>query len=125
MGARSRPGSVGRRDQGGGERRFDHLAEYGRGRIIDEATGEYEWYEIPEDDARTVTWAAILDQPRLIAADFLSEYGIRLSQVGNDLAWRDFALMVEGLLAADTRLARRLARDQDPAAAEAPDVLDA
>lgn len=115
MGARAGPGSAGRRDQGGGERRFDHLAKYGRGRIVNEATGEYEWYEIPKDEGRTVSWDAILNQPRLIAADFLSEYGVNLAQVGNGLSWRAFAWMVEGLLAADTRLSRHFRGDDGPA----------
>lgn len=119
MGARAGPGSPGRRDQRGGERRFDHLAKYGRGRIIDEATGEYEWYEIPKDEGRAVTWQAILDQPRLIAADFLSEYGIRLSRVGNRLSWREFTLMVEGLLAADTRLSRHFRAQDDEGESDA------
>jgi hypothetical protein len=114
VGARPEPGSTGRRDQGnesrdrGGRRKFDHLAQYGRGRIVDEETGEYEAYEIPEAQGVPVSWSQILAEPQLIAADFRSEYGIRLADLGNDLSWREFATHVEGLLASDSRLARHL-----------------
>jgi hypothetical protein len=106
VGARPKPGSTGRRD--GGHRRFDHLAQYGRGRIIDEETGEYETYEIPQAQGVPVSWSQILAEPQLIAADFRSEYGIRLADLGNALSWREFATHVEGLLACDSRLARHL-----------------
>jgi len=48
----------------GGQRKFDHLARYGRGRIIDEETGEYETYDVPDGEGRSFDWAEILDAPR-------------------------------------------------------------
>lgn len=102
MGARPGPGSIGRRD--GGLRKFDHLAQYGRGRIIDEATGEYESYEVP--DGQEIPWEDILDQPQLIVADFAQLYGIRLPEVGNGLSWREFTVLTGGLLSTDSRLSR-------------------
>jgi hypothetical protein len=113
VGARPVPGSAGGRDEG--RRQFDHLAQYGRGRIIDDATGQYEWYDLPDSQAggEEVDWDEILAQPRLIAADFAAEYQIRLAQVGNRLSWREFAVLVEGLLSSDSRLARHFTRAHD------------
>jgi len=99
----------------GGQRKFDHLARYGRGRIIDEETGEYETYDVPDGEGRSFDWAEILDAPRLIAAELPVEYGIDLATLGNELSWREFATYVEGLLACDSRLARHLNADTDDA----------
>ncbi len=109
MGKGAGPGSTGGRDEGR-HRRFDHLAKYAApgAYIVDEETGEYSQYEVPEDQGVDVTWADILGCPRLIANDFLSEYGIDLAKVGNALAWREFELRIEGLLACDSRLSRHL-----------------
>lgn len=44
-------------------------------------------------------------------ADFASEYGIRLYTT--DIPWREFRVLLTGLLAADTRLYRRFAPEPD------------
>jgi hypothetical protein len=115
VGARPRPGSTGRLNAGGA-RKFDHLARYAAegAHIIDEETGEYSEYEVTDSEAHAVEWDQILDQPGLIFNDFLSEYGLDLRTLGNRLSWREFAVRVEGLLAADTRIARHFAPDPKP-----------
>lgn len=40
-------------------------------------------------------------------ADFASQYGIRLAVT--DVTWREFCVLLTGLLSADTRLARHFA----------------
>lgn len=113
MERRAGPGSPGGgAEDGDRRRRFDHLARYAApgAYIVDEETGEYSEYEIPEDQGTEVEWSDILDQPGLIAADFAAEYGIRLHQVGNTLTWREFHTLVGGLLACDSRLSRYLLR---------------
>lgn len=118
MGARPVPGSTGRRAEGGGGglRRFDHLAEYAApgAYVIDEATGEYSEYEIPEATGTAIEWEEILAHPRLIVADFQSEYGLDLVALGNSLTWHRFALLTEGLLACQSRIWRRLTDDKKP-----------
>lgn len=45
-------------------------------------------------------------------ADFASEYGIRLATA--DVMWLEFVALLRGLLAADTRLRRHFADDDEP-----------
>ena len=100
------PGSASRRE--GGPRKFDHLARYAApgAYIIDEATGEYSEYEVPQQ-GEAVSWDDIDEAPPyLIAADFASEYGITLAR--DCMSWREFVWRISGLLSADTRLARYL-----------------
>lgn len=47
-----------------------------------------------------------------MVADFASEYGIRLAVA--DLKWLEFLALMRGLLAADTRLRRHFAADDEP-----------
>lgn len=111
MGERPVPGSTGRLDAGGA-RQYDHLAKFGRGRIIDEETGEYETYQIPDgySEAEEFTWSQAVDVWELIVCDFASEYpSVRMA----GLSWREFEMYVIGLRTADTRLSRWIARDQD------------
>lgn len=117
MGEGTLPGSPGRRaeDGSGGPRRFDHLARYAAegAYIVDEATGEFSEYDIPEAGTE-VAWEDVLAHPRLIAADFQSEYGIDLAQTGNRLSWHRFQVLTEGLLVCDSRIWRRLKHETDP-----------
>ena len=119
MGVGYRPGNVGRLDGGQTHepRRFDHLAKYGRGRIIDEATGEYESYDLSANEAEgtPLDTLEVLDQIVLIKADFASEYGIHLHALPSSaLTWWDFLDYLQGLMAANTRLARHFAPTQEP-----------
>ena len=56
-----------------------------------------------------VSWAEVLEQWGLVEADWLSEYGERLTVAWPRLTWREFRVLVAGLLAADTRLGRHFA----------------
>lgn len=47
-----------------------------------------------------------------MVADFASEYGIRLG-TGEFVAWREFEVLLGGLLAADTRLFRHFTSTQE------------
>jgi len=114
VGVGYRPGNVGRLD--GGQtyepRRYDHLAKYGQGRIIDEATGEYESYDLSsaEEEGTPLDTLDVLDQLVLIKADFASEYGIHLHALPSAaLSWWDFLDYLQGLMFANTRLARHFA----------------
>lgn len=119
MGIRYRPGTSSRPSGGSpgqGQRRYDHLAKYGRGRIVDEVTGQYEWYDTSQADeaGQEVEWRDILGQWRLIVADFTSEYRIRLDVTSNDdLTWVVFRVHLQGLMYADTRLARHFAPEPE------------
>jgi Bacteriophage Gp15 protein len=118
VGVRPIPGSTGRRAEDGsdGPRRFDHLARYAApgAVVINEETGEYSEYEVPEENGVPLDWADVLAHPRLIAADFQSEYGIDLAAVGNTLPWRRFADLVAGLLACDSRIWRQMKHETEP-----------
>lgn len=115
MGERAGPGSAGR--PGGGTRRFDHLARYGRGRIIDETTGEYEWYaDAPEGADDGFRWSQVLDAWPLIVADFAERYHIHLRSA--DLTWRDFEDLILGLRSCDSRLYRLLHANDEPEGGE-------
>lgn len=90
----------------------DH--QYGRG-TYDPATGLWEWYELPADrqgDGQPITWAQLLEQWPTIAADLLDVYGVDVwdRRLMRHRPWPWLRGLVRGLLAADTRIARLLAR---------------
>jgi hypothetical protein len=104
-------------EQGGEAEGLEAIAQYGRGRF-DEATGTYEWYEVPEEvtaPGKGVTWQRILEKWKALEADFRSEYQVRLSspKVRCRMSWREFVVLVHGLLSADTRLRRELQPEGD------------
>lgn len=91
----------------------DELDQYGRGR--QNANGDWEWYEIPENRKRSLvpneglTLAQIWAYSDLIAADLLSEY--RVDVDSPRLARRSgpwLRRLVDGLLATDSRVSRAL-----------------
>jgi hypothetical protein len=119
MGVRPQPGSPGR--LGGGPPEEPELsgwaaiAQFGVGEP-DPDTGIYPCYDIPEGHAAKATgkgfeWSyqEITEHWQLIEADFLSEYGIRLHRERRSMPWREFDMCVNGLMAADSRIFRRLA----------------
>ena len=115
MGARPKSGGAGG-GANGGQRKFDHLAQYAAegAYIVDEATGQYSAYDAPSaSEGHEVDWAEIREQPRLIYADFQSEYGIDLRALGDRLSWQRFVLLVEGLLHCNSRLYRALTPPDD------------
>jgi hypothetical protein len=119
VGVGYRPGNVGRHDGGQTQpvRRFDPRANDGRGRIIDEATGEYESYDLSASEAEgtPLDTLEVLDQIVLIKADFASEYGIHLHALPSSaLSWWDFLDYLNGLMFANTRLARHFAPRDEP-----------
>jgi hypothetical protein len=93
-------------------------AEGSRGGPLDELTGLRDWYE-PGDglsvDAPAVTWTALLERWALIESDLHTEYGVDVDAPGllTSRTWRWLRTRVLGLLAADTRIARALAPDDD------------
>lgn len=112
MGDRPGPGSARRHDGGApGDAGLDAIAQYGRG-DYDEATGLYEWYDLPSDHSAKrrqggeVAWRSLIEQWALLEADWSSEYGERLARVWPSLTWREFRTGVAGLLACDSRLSR-------------------
>lgn len=122
MGVGHRPGSTGRRDggqpqtaQGSG---LEAIAQYGRGEK-DEATGLYDWYDLPPGVAEPQTGDGdggirvleLVGEWELVVADFASEYGIRLATA--DLTWREFLAYLAGLLSVDSRLRRRFAPEDE------------
>lgn len=79
----------------------------------DPETGLYEWYEGAEDlggsQDQGLGWSDVLQHWRLIEADFHSEYGVDLSSgILRARSYRWLRVRIEGLLAADTRLYRKL-----------------
>jgi hypothetical protein len=52
-------------------------------------------------------------------SDFQSEYGIRLGR--EHLSWREFLTLLQGLMACDSRLARKFMSGVQPSAATDPD----
>lgn len=116
MGDRWRPKSVdGVRESAGTKQGSKTLDEYGRG-DYDEATGLYEWYEdVPEEvtGGKPISWVDLFKAWKLIEADFNSEYGINLERELRHMSWRRFAVLVTGLLNADTRIQRRFQERSD------------
>jgi hypothetical protein len=119
VGVRHQPGSSGRLPGGQTEQLsgLDAIAQYGIGER-DPLTGLYEAYDIPEghaaqggaEEGHPVTWTQLVEQWELIVADFTSEYGIDLRARRHTMPWRDFAIWAQGLMTADTRIARHFRR---------------
>lgn len=76
----------------------------GRGGF-DPVTGLWDYYEQPEDTGSSVTWEEILAHWGLLVADFAEHYGIRL-HTRPAMTWAEFQVLVEGLLAMQSRLWR-------------------
>lgn len=120
MGIRYQPGSTSRPSGGTPRepRRFDHLAQYAApgAYIIDETTGEYSEYDLtPEQAAPRIEWDDLLAQWPLIVADFASEYHLRLHVDMDGMTWQEFRHLLQGVLAADTRLHRHFNVEKEPA----------
>lgn len=110
MGGGPRPGSTGRRSDGGQpESGVAGIEQYGRGQR-DPASGLYEWYELPDGhsaaqaEGSTLSVLTLCEQWDLVVSDFASEYGIRLHV--EDPTWAEFLTLVRGLLSTDSRLWR-------------------
>lgn len=117
MGGGDQPGSTGRRTGGPpGDPEADALEQYGRG-TKDPLTGLYEWYEDVSADLQGqgegFSVLSLVENWPLIAADFASEYGIRLALPG--LSWHEFSNLLTGLLTAETRTFRRFTADTEGA----------
>lgn len=87
---------------------------YGRGQY-DPVTGLWDYYEEPEEAGAhagpLIGWAELIGQWKLLESDFHEVYGADLSREVHRQTWRWFDVRVQGLLAADTRLARHFAPD--------------
>jgi hypothetical protein len=92
------------------------LDQYGRGEY-DEATGLYEWYDLPPERAQgkgqAFSLTELLAQRALVVADFASEYGVELETWAG--TWRMFLDRLTGLLHTDSRLARHFQPKEDDA----------
>lgn len=92
-------------DPGAGDG-LDAIAQYGRG-DYDELTGTYEWYDVPPDvtaERKTADWGAILTRLDLLAFDMQRHLGLRLTEVLRTHTWREFVVLVQGLLGVDEHL---------------------
>lgn len=111
------PGILGRREggpdnDGGGLTGYAAIAKYGYGRQ-DPYTGRFEGYDLPsghaasrsKEDAKGVEWSAVFGQLTLVIADF-QDLGIDLTAGLHRLSWVRFEALVQGLMFADSRLAR-------------------
>lgn len=117
MGDQRPPGTPGRLHGGQPELTgLAAIAQYGYGRQ-DPLTGRYEGYDIPPGHAAKtkagqevpVTWPEILASFDVLIQDFAAEYGIRLAAEFGSMTWAEFATFAVGLLARDSRLARKFA----------------
>ena len=120
MGIRYRPGNPGR--HGGGGQPAEDLAaldDYGVG-VKDPLTGLYESYDLPDghpakrtdEEGAPLDWEVVAEHFELVAADFASEYGVRL--LGSGMRWPEFSWYVAGLWSCDSRLRRVLAPEPEP-----------